>query len=165
MRASEERIGQIVGEHYADVLAYCRRHTRSAEEAADACQETFLRFVRRAGSYRELGKPLAYLITIARSVCADLARAHARDADELPDGLPTDAPGPDAADLDLALALERLAPDDREALELRFGQGLRVGEVARVLGVSRFAAGRRVRRALDALRAQLDAGSREGSTR
>lgn len=165
MRTSEERIEQIVGEHYADVLAYCRRHTVSPEEAADACQETFLRFVRRAGAYRERGKPLAYLITIARSVCVDLARTHARDADELPDGLPADAPGPDAADLDLALALERLTPADREVLELRFGQGLRVGEVASVLGVSRFSAGRKVRSALDALRAELEAASQEGSTR
>lgn len=157
MRTSEERIEQIVGKHYADVLAYCRRHTVSPEEAADACQETFLRFVRRASAYRERGKPLAYLITIART--------HARDADELPDGLPADAPGPDAADLDLALALERLTPADREVLELRFGQGLRVGEVARVLGVSRFSAGRKVRSALDALRAELEATSQEGSTR
>ena len=132
MRTSEERIEQIEGKHYADVLAYCRRHTVSPEEAADACQETFLRFVRRAGAYRERGKPLAYLITIARSVCVDLARTHARDADELPDGLPADAPGPDAADLDLALALERLTPADREILELLETVGLAGEERRRI---------------------------------
>ncbi len=165
MGTSEERIERIVAEHYTDVLGYCRRHTASSEEAADACQETFLRFVRRASAYRERGKPLAYLITIARSVCVDLARTHARDAGELPDGLPANEPGPDAADLDLALALERLPPADREVLELRFGQGLRVGEVARVLGVSRFSAGRKVRSALDALRVELGVTSQEGSTR
>lgn len=99
----EQGVEKIVSERYADVLAYCRRHTASPEEAADACQETFLRFVRRAGAYRERGKPLAYLLTIARNVCVDLARAHVRDADELPEALVADAPGPDAADLDLAL--------------------------------------------------------------
>ncbi|WP_241145751.1 RNA polymerase sigma factor [Olsenella sp. An188] len=71
----EQGVEKIVSERYADVLAYCRRHTASPEEAADACQETFLRFVRRAGAYRERGKPLAYLLTIARNVCVDLARA------------------------------------------------------------------------------------------
>lgn len=98
----EQGVEKIVSEHYADVLAYCRRHTASPEEAADACQETFLRFVRRAGAYRERGKPLAYLLTIARNVCVDLARAP-----------------------------ERLDPRDRELIELRYAQGLRVGEVAR----------------------------------
>lgn len=63
---------------------------------------------------------LAYLLTIARNVCVDLARAHVRDADELPEALVADAPGPDAADLDLALALERLDPRDRELIELRY---------------------------------------------
>ena len=88
----EQGVEKIVSEHYADVLAYCRRHTASPEEAADACQETFLRFVRRAGAYRERGKPLAYLLTIARNVCVDLARAHVRDADELPEALVASAP-------------------------------------------------------------------------
>lgn len=159
----EQGVEKIVSEHYADVLAYCRRHTASPEEAADACQETFLRFVRRAGAYRERGKPLAYLLTIARNVCVDLARAHVRDADELPEALVADAPGPDDADLDLALALECISPRDRELIELRYGQGLRVGEVARVLGVSRFAAGRMIRSALDALRKQLGPSDQEGS--
>lgn len=151
-------VQRMVEEHYADVLAYCRRHTASAEEAADACQETFLRFVRRADAYRERGKPLAYLLTIARNVCLDLGRSHARDAAELPEGLVSSAPAPDARDLDLALALERLPPASRELIELRYGQGLRVGEVARVCGISRFAAGRRIRAALDALRRELSEG-------
>lgn len=35
---------RLVGEHYADVLRYCRRHA-PAGLAEDAAQETFLRFV------------------------------------------------------------------------------------------------------------------------
>ena len=40
---------------------------------ADLAQETFLRFVRAQG-YRERGKPIAYLMRIARSVCVDASR-------------------------------------------------------------------------------------------
>lgn len=151
----DERTGQIVEQHYADVLRYCRRHTSNAEDAQDAAQETFLRFVRSAPTYRDRGKPLAYLLTIARNVCVDLARGHARDPEELPEGLPSPSSA-DGRDLDLARALERLRPEEREVLELRFDQGLRVGEVGQVLGVSRFAATRRIRGALDALRAELE---------
>lgn len=160
----DERTRQIVEAHYADVLRYCRRHTLCAEDAQDAAQETFLRFVRSSATYRERGKPLAYLLTIARNVCVDLARAHARDPEELPEDV-SSAEVADGRDLDLARALERLRPEEREVLELRFDQGLRVGEVGQVLGVSRFAAARRIRGALDALRAELErpAGGRDAA--
>ena len=49
----------------------------------------------------------------------------------------------------------RLPRAQREVLELRYGQGLRVGEVARALGVSRFAAARTISAALEALREHL----------
>ena len=64
---------RLVGEHYADVLRYCRRHA-PAGLAEDAAQETFLRFVRARSRYRERGRARAYLVTIARNVCADMAR-------------------------------------------------------------------------------------------
>lgn len=67
------------------------------------------------------------------------------DAPEMAD--PHDAFG----DVELTYALERLDPDLREVLELRYDQGLTVTEAARVLGISRFAATRRLRRALTAL--------------
>lgn len=148
----------VVVRHYRDVLAYCRRHTPCAADAEDAAQETFLRFVRARPRYRDRGRPLAYLLTIARNVCADAARAHARDAAELPDDVPDDAAGRAEERSELALALERLPPDEREALELRYGGGLRVGEVAEALGVSRFAASRKIRSALAALRRELGDG-------
>lgn len=153
-RGGADEAERLVGEHYADVLRYCRRRTTCVEDAQDAAQETFLRFMRSAQSYRERGKPLAYLLTIARNVCIDLSRAHARDPEELPEDLAS-PDAPDGRDLDLERALGRLRPEEREVLELRFDQGLRVGEVGQVLDMSRFAAARRVRSALDALRAEL----------
>lgn len=56
---------------------------------------------------------------------------------------------------DLASALARLPRSQREALELRYGEGLAVGEVGAVLGMSRFAASRAISSALEALRADL----------
>ncbi len=74
----------LVVAHYSDVYAYCRRHTESVDEADDAVQEVFLRFVGASGRYRDDGRPLAYLLTIARNVCADSRRREAIRADELP---------------------------------------------------------------------------------
>ena len=67
---------------------------------------------------------------------------------------------------DLASALARLPRAQREALELRYGEGLTVGEVGAALGMSRFAASRAISSALEALRADLDASTDEwGGTR
>ena len=54
-------VKRVVETHYDDVLVYCRRHTQTIDEAQDATQEVFLRFVRTADRYRDAGKPLAYL--------------------------------------------------------------------------------------------------------
>lgn len=146
---------RLVDEHYADVLRYCRRHA-PAGLAEDAAQETFLRFIRARSRYRERGRARAYLVTIARNVCADMARDRASSWAELPEALPGGGdPGEGDDGRDLASALARLPRSQREALELRYGEGLAVGEVGAVLGMSRFAASRAISSALEALRADL----------
>ena len=60
-----EAFDRLVEEHYDDVLAYCRRHAPSYDDAPDVAQEAFLRFVRSGRSPRD-GKPLAYLFTASR---------------------------------------------------------------------------------------------------
>lgn len=165
-------VKRVVEAHYDGVLAYCRRHTQTLDEAQDATQEVFLRFVRTADRYRDAGKPLAYLLTIARNVCIDIDRARPRVCAELPAEEVLAAPeGPvepggvfgeavgEAGTLRCALA--SLPADMREVLELRFDQELKLVDIARVLGISRFAARRRVDAALAALRAQMDVGGEE----
>lgn len=148
----EEGARRVVEEHYDDVLAYCRRHAPTYEDALDATQETFLRFVRSLPSYRDRGKPLAFLLTVARGVCADAYRRRRRTWEQLDENAVASDPQEGGG---VREALGSLSPEQREVLELRYDQGLRVNEVARVLGVSRFAAGRRISAALEALRAEL----------
>ena len=58
-------------------------------------------------------------------------------------------------DLVMADALSRLPDDEREVLELRYGQGLKMADVSTILGKSRFALYRIEKRALDELRRML----------
>ncbi|HIS39796.1 MAG TPA: sigma-70 family RNA polymerase sigma factor [Candidatus Aphodovivens avistercoris] len=149
----EEEARRIVEEHYESVLAYCRRHAPSGEDAYDAAQETFLRFVKSLPKYRDRGKPLAFLLTIARNVCADSYRKRGRLWEPLDEETPaSDDHGTDP----VRDALRALSREQQEVLELRYDQGLQVQEVARVLGVSRFAAGRRIAAALETLKAELE---------
>ena len=157
-----EAFDRLVEEHYDDVLAYCRRHAPSYDEAPDVAQEAFLRFVRSGRSPIE-GKPLAYLLTIARSLCIDASRAKRPPAVPLDVDVPDRSPGADpaaaCAGSEVGGLIGALDPELREVVELRFDQGFKVGEIAQVLGVSRFAVNRRLNRALAELRRGLEGRS------
>lgn len=157
----EQRAGRIVEECYDAVLAYCRRHAPSGTDARDVAQDAFLRFA-ASGTYANRGTPLPYLLTIARNLCIDAARARTHDA------LPRDAdvpdPHDDLADVELECVLATLDDQAREAIELRFDQGLGIGEIARVLGISRFSVNRLMKRALATLKRELTAGGKADET-
>ena len=155
LHLSAERAREIAEQNYAGVLAYCRRHAPKGTEPADLAQDTFLRFV-RTGSYRDRGKPIAYLMRIARSVCVDASRAHRLET--VPLDFDVADEGVTAPDLALEEALAKLPADLREVIELRFSAGLGVGDVAGVLGISRFAVHRRISSALQALKNELGEG-------
>ena len=154
-RLSPDQARKIAEECYSEVLAYCRRHAPAGHEPADLAQETFLRFVRAQG-YRERGKPIAYLMRIARSVCVDASRERRLETVSLDFDVPAEEGG--ERDAELTGALARLPDELREAVELRYGLGLGVGEVAHVLGISRFAARRRINAALKLLQEDLEEG-------
>ena len=155
----QEQARAIAEECYSDVLAYCRRHAPAGYEPTDLAQETFLRFVRARG-YRERGRPIAYLMRVARSVCIDASRKRRLETVRLDFEIPVTER--DELELELDAALSRLPDELREAVELRFGSGLGMNEVARVLGISRFSARRRVNAALKLLEEYLEEGDRDG---
>ena len=154
-----ERAREIAEECYGEVLAYCRRHAPAGHDPADLAQETFLRFVRAEG-YRERGRPIAYLMRIARSVCVDASRKRHLETVSLDFEVAAEERSEREVELDVALA--RLPDDLREAVELRYGSELGVGEMARVLGISRFSARRRINAALKMLEEELEEGGLDG---
>lgn len=57
-------------EQYDKIYRYCYFKLRHQQKAEDITQETFLRFLENT-AYREQGKRLQYLYTIARNLCMD----------------------------------------------------------------------------------------------
>lgn len=144
--------------HYDEVFRYCARRLPTREDAQDAVQEVFLRLVRSRALYERRGKPLAYLYTCARNVCADFYRRQppgARTAQVDEEALPDPAQGCAESRLVMKDALSRLDEEEREVVELRYGQDLSMADVARIVGKSRFAVRRIELKALDALRRTL----------
>ena len=146
---------QFAEAHYDEIYRYCARRLPTIEDAKDATQDVFLRLAKSQALYESREKPLAYLYTCARNACTDIMRRtkpvsslDETDADRIADPEQERYP----QDIVIADALSRLPDDEREVLELRYGQDLKMADVSAILGKSRFALYRIERRALDELR-------------
>jgi RNA polymerase sigma-70 factor (ECF subfamily) len=144
---------------YVDpVHRYCMRCLGDREAAADATQEVFARALRALPRYRDDAfRP--WLFTIAHNVIVDVHRQRAKTSVDQPlelgDIWPDPAPGPEAEALaaetrqSLHSCLARLAPDQRDVVELRLA-GLTAKEIAelhrRSLGSVKIAQHRAFRR-------------------
>jgi len=118
---------------------YARSLTDSSDTAWDVTQETWMAILAKL---RKLSDPAwfaAWAYRIVRNKAADHARRAARrnrltnalareqHADRQP---PADNPGDD-----LAAAMRKLPPDQRELLTLKYGRDLNLIEIALVLGI------------------------------
>jgi RNA polymerase sigma factor (sigma-70 family) len=157
-----DALDALVREYYPQILNYCRWHVPDAQQAQDAAQETFYKVVRwldGCGGFAGQFRPFLY--KIAKNVCADWHRASARDGPAL-ESLPEE-PGYQEAGFDQtedALSLRaltaRLDPETRELVLLRFGQQLKLREIAQVTGLPMRTVQSRLRAALKILKNQLE---------
>ena len=159
--------------HERRAFNLCYRITGSAEDAADATQETFLRVLERLPSLgeRELNFG-SYLLTAARHASYDAIerRKRATPAAEIPDsavpvaaGETADGPEPSALRAvhqeQIRVANEGLPPRQREALALRELEDLSYDEVADIMGMNRNSVAQLISRA----RINLRDGLRHGA--
>jgi RNA polymerase sigma factor (sigma-70 family) len=124
----------------------CYRITGSADDAADATQETFLKVLERLPSLRDRELNFAaYVMTAARHASYDAIerRKRATPTSEFPDVASTDdhdaperAALRDAHQEQIRLANESLPERQREVLALRELEDLSYGEVAQIMGMN-----------------------------
>ena len=142
-----------IQEHYDKIYRYCYFKVGNSTLAEDLTQEAFLKYLAQ-NSYIERGKQLAYLYTIAKNLCTDAFRK--KQPEELTGDVP-DSAAMELQELRIALrqALGALPEPEQELLLLRYANGLSVGEIAAILGISRFAVYRRTNTALSVLKTVL----------
>ncbi len=132
----------VVAVHGATVLRVCRA-VLGQPDADDAWSETFLSALKAYPDLAPDANIEAWLVTIAHRKAIDVTRAAARHAiptDHVPE---TAAPAqPDGPDPDLAAAMRRLPPKQKQAVAYHYLAGLPHGDVAAILGGSTDAARR-----------------------
>lgn len=149
-------MGMDIEEHYDKVYRYCYFKLKNRHLAEDITQEAFLRFL-ECSSYREAGRPLAFLYTVARNLCIDEFRRREKERVTVPaeedsvkygdgDGR-KELPGLAVPSFEqkvvenllLQQVLSELTEEQRELVLLRFVNELPMDILSRLYGKSRFA--------------------------
>ena len=142
-----------LSEQYDKIYRYCYFKLNHKEAAEDITQETFLRYFDSI-RYKEKGKALQYLYTIARNLCIDEFRK------QPPKQLPETQNDVDMEDwlltsLSVRMALLRLDRESQELLLLRYVNEVPVSVICNIMGISRFAVYRKTNSALKQLKEEL----------
>lgn len=142
-----------IEQQYDKIYRYCYFKLHSREAAEDVTQETFLRFLTN-DTYRDTGKVLQYLYSIARNLCIN--EYHKPQFQALPDGMDTPFSEDELLSaISLQAALGELDPEERELLLLRYANEVPVSVICRIFQLSRFAIYRKISGALKKLQNRL----------
>lgn len=126
------------------VYGLALRIVGNRESAEDVAVEVYAQVWRDAATYNAArGTPYSWLLTLTRSRAIDMVRARRHDevtdSVEITGALECQRPGPEAVSAEVERghfvrgAIARLAPEQREAIELAFFRGLSHSEIAQRL--------------------------------
>lgn len=124
-------LGSLVHATQATVRRFCANFA-SRQEADDLAQEVFIRAARNLGQYRGDAPVLAWLLSIARHVCADQVRRNQRRV-RLTNRLRserTPSASTSSGTLELSELIEALNPDRKMAFVVTQVVGLSYDEAA-----------------------------------
>lgn len=126
--------------------------------AEDAVQETFLKAYTHLDGFRGDSSEKTWLVRIAINTCKSVRRGgwmRMLRRSVPPERAPENAGADTYRDDEVIKAVMRLPDKDKQALLLRYYQGMKVTEVAKALNVPEANAASRIKRARDRLRESL----------
>ncbi len=143
-----EAFGLIYDRYLDTVFRFIYFRVGNRQLAEDLTSDTFLRALKRIGSFTWQGRDLgAWLVTIARNLVADhfksgryrleVTTGDVLDADREdrgPEGSPEAAVVDHITNVALLGAVKQLNPEQQECIVLRFLQGFSVAETAQAMG-------------------------------
>ncbi len=160
---TRDKVEQAYDRH-ADVLyRLALSHLGSREDAEDAVQDVFAKYIAAAPEFPDAEQERAWLIRVTVNRSLDLLRKRKHRShvplEELEEVLPAEEAPQDAA-AELWETLRRIPEKFRAAIVLHHLEGCSVEQTARALGVSVSAVKMRLSRGRDALKEMLQEGRR-----
>ena len=169
-RGDPDALGAVISRYQHRLYRYLLRLVREPATADDLFQQTWLRVMERIGRYDAHRNFESWLFSVAHNLAVDFWRGKRGDSLEASDlsdspGERLPAAGPDALEqlLDfergdmLAACMDDLPAIHREVLTLRFEEDMKLEEIAEVACIPLSTVKSRLRRALEGLRAALEA--------
>ena len=160
------RYGALVDRYQRRLWWSCLRLLGDPDEADEVVQEAFVRAWERLAEFDPARRFYPWLFTIARNRCLNALRRRrtwgflSLSQGDPPQIAAREGAGERAEDAALARALEEclgtLPADQREAFDLRHGEGFRYAEIASVLGLPEGTVMSRLHRARGKLRECLE---------
>jgi RNA polymerase sigma-70 factor (ECF subfamily) len=169
LRGDRAAFGQLVRAYERPVYNLTYRMLGNPAEAEDAAQETFLRAYSKLATYQPGRKFVNWLLSIASHHCIDRLRRKSRapqlslDGPMPPQWLTSDAPRPDQVVNKnqererVRQVLDKLPPDYRAAVVLRYWYGMSYREIAATMETTESAIKSRLHRARRMMAQQLQA--------
>jgi RNA polymerase sigma-70 factor (ECF subfamily) len=155
--------GRIVAAYHDDMRRVCLVVCRDTTLADDAVQMAWTTAWHKLGTLRDPARLRPWLVSIAANHARDLVRKRRRRTElEVRSAAPSVRGGVDPAtgidSLDMLAAVERLDPDDRALLAMRYVAGFDATELSRLTGLSPAGTRTRLKRLIDRLRQELSHG-------
>ena len=137
---SREDLAELYRRTRASVYGLALSYLKNGAVAEDVAQDTFVKVWAAAPSYRPQGKPMAWLLTIARNLALGRLRTAARiqdlsEAQWSAFSIESDSLTADDRTV-LAAALGRLSDEERHIVVLHAVCGLKHREIAQFLGLA-----------------------------
>lgn len=168
VRAQEDpnMFAPLYDQYFAKIYSYVYHRVHNTQLAEDLVSETFYKALANIDRFRWQERSFAcWLYTIARNQIVDNYRKKTpllMDDDAVKELVAPDKEDPEVKALqnsaaeELLAAIYTLSPDQQDALLLRFREGLRLKEIAEVLGKNEGAVKSLLFRGLKSLRRKLN---------
>ncbi len=141
---------RAVNEYGNSLYRLCSVITGNREDASDAVQDCFLKYVEKAPEFNDAEHEKAWLIKVASNICKDILRKRKHysfvSLDEIRNLSTSEN---NAQILGMLVSLEEKY---RIVIHLHYVEGYKAGEIASMLGITEAAVKKRLQRGRDALR-------------
>lgn len=126
---------ELYEEHYKELVAFGTHMSGSRELAEDLVQETFVRALTNAQTVEELSgsKRRAWLFRTFKNLFFDCCRRAALESEYLQSCRSECAEDQGMQEVENAMLLQSLAPQDRAVFQLRYFDGYSAEEISRML--------------------------------
>jgi RNA polymerase sigma-70 factor (ECF subfamily) len=159
----EYAFARLVAEYHEDMRRVCAFVTRDDALAEDATQAAWTVVWRKLGTLKQPERIRPWLVSVAVNQAKDMLRKHKRraeaellaNAQRVPAGID---PATGIDNLDLLAAMDRLKPDERALIAMRYVAGFDATELSHALGISPPGTRARLARILGRLRLELSDG-------